>query len=313
MTLTQLSYIVALDTYRNFRKAADKMFITQPTLSMQIQKLEQELDVVIFDRHILPVEPSAIGRLIIDQARVILEETARMADIIASQKHQIFGTLRIGIIPTVAPYLLPLFLEQFLAKYPKVELTIDELQTQLIIRHLEQSSLDVGIVASPINHPRIIEQTLYYEPFVAYVARKHRLFSRKRIRTSDLSLNDLWLLKEGHCFRDQILQLCKSTLERRGNYHFHCHLEGENLETLRKLVENNIGMTLLPRLAVLNLDNTPSNALIREFYTPVPTRRISLIYTKALLKRRLLQVLEQEILNALPDGLLNAKDRCVVE
>ncbi|RMF59738.1 MAG: hydrogen peroxide-inducible genes activator, partial [Calditrichaeota bacterium] len=246
-----------------------------------------------------------IGQKVIEQAKVILEETERMQDIIHDFTQGIFGTLRLGIIPTVAPYLLPLFLHQFMRQYPDVDLTIDELQTQPIVDRLIHREIDVGILASPLNDSRFIEKPLYLEPFVAYVGRQHRLAGKKKIHVGDLSLSDLWLLKEGHCFRDQILHLCKPTMEQQKHYSVHLHFEGENLETLLNLVDKNIGMTLLPFLAAAGLKrNSRSSAgLIKEFVPPIPTRKISLVYPRSELKKRLIQALEVEILDAIPGGL----------
>lgn len=315
MTLSQLKYVVAVDTHRNFRKAAEYCCVTQPTLSMQIQKLEEELNLVLFDRQTSPIQPTDIGRKVIEQAKIILEETERMQDIISNFRQGIFGRLRVGIIPTVAPYLLPLFLHRFIQKYPEVDLTIDELQTQPIVQQLAQREIDVGIIASPLNNPRFIEKPLYLEPFVAYVGRQHRLAKRQRIHVAELSLSDLWLLKEGHCFRDQILHLCKSTMEQQNDKPIHLHFEGENLETLLNLVDKNIGMTLLPYLATLNLkkQSRSTAGIIKEFVPPIPTRKISLIYPRSELKKQLIEVLEAEITAAIPQGLQELQNHFVVQ
>jgi len=315
MTLLQLKYIVAVYNHRNFRKAAEHCYVTQPTLSMQIQKLEAELNVTIFDRQTSPIQPTDIGLKIIEQARIILEEADRMQDIIHQFTRGLFGKLRLGIIPTVAPYLLPLFLYQFIQKYPEMDLSIDELQTAPIINKLTNREIDVGIIASPLNDPRFIEKPLYLEPFVAYVGRQHRLAKQKKIHVADLSLSDLWLLKEGHCFRDQILHLCKSALEQQNDKPVHLHFEGENLETLLNLVDKNIGMTLLPYLATLNLKNRSqsTSGVIEEFVPPIPTRKISLIYPRSELKKRLIEVLGAEIMAAIPKELREVENHFVVQ
>lgn len=303
MTLTQLTYILAVDTYRSFRKAAEQCYVTQPTLSMQIQKLEKELGIIIFDRSTYPIEPTDLGSRVIEQIRKIIDETERLKEIIHKSKSMIFGRLRIGIIPTIAPYLLPLFVDKLINQYQGLELSIDELQTSKILQLLEQNLLDVGIVSGPINHPRIIEKVLYNEPFVGFISHDHPLIKKEKIKVEDLTLEDLWLLKEGHCFRDQILQLCKSVLTRNPLHSVRLRFEGENLETLKKLVENNVGITLLPYLATLSLKGTSSERLIREFYPPVPTRRVSLIYGKSKLKLQLIKVLQKAIVAAIPAEL----------
>ena len=162
MTLTQLLYVVSVAMHKNFSKAAEKCFVTQPTLSMQILKLEDELGVKIFNRLCSPIEPTDVGMAIIEQARIVLEESQRITDIVNSFGEEIFGTLKIGIIPTVSPYLLPLFLEEYINKYPKVELIIYELQTKEIIRQLEQNTIDAGVIASPSGHSRFIEEKLNF-------------------------------------------------------------------------------------------------------------------------------------------------------
>jgi LysR family hydrogen peroxide-inducible transcriptional activator len=308
MTLTQLFYVVSVAMYKSFSKAAEKCFVTQPTLSMQINKLEEELGVKIFNRQITPIEPTDIGNEIIEQARIILEESERINDIVYSFGKEIYGRLRIGIIPTVSPYLLPLFLESYLSKYPKVELVISELQTKEIIQQLEHNTIDAGIIAGPWGHTRFIEENLYHEPFLAYVSQGHRLSARKKIRSDDLSLEDLWLLKEGHCFRDQILNICGTSKgNRKGKNLIHLNFEGENLETLKGLVDQNMGMTLLPYLAAEKLKGEPSDGLLKEFVAPVPSRQISMIYSKAKLKHRLLVLLMEEIRNSVPSGLKREK------
>lgn len=313
MTFTQLTYVVAVDMYRNFRKAAQHCCITQPTLSMQIQKLEEELDVTIFDRNRFPIEPTDMGKLVIEQARVVLQERDRIKDTIDSQRNQIFGKISIGIIPTVAPYLLPLFLDRLLQNYPGLTVTLDELQTDEIIEKLEHHLLHIGIVAGPISHPKLTENTLYYEPFVGYVSKSHALFSQQKIQTSDLSLDGLWLLKEGHCFRDQILSLCNSERNRNTDATPQLDFQGENLETLQKLVEKNIGMTLLPYLATLHLNGTPAETLLKTFAPPVPTRKISLIHANAPLRKRAIDAIKDEILSTVPSELLHQKDQVVVQ
>ncbi|MEJ2105202.1 MAG: LysR substrate-binding domain-containing protein, partial [Ignavibacteriaceae bacterium] len=211
MTLVQLYYIVAVDNFRHFAKAAEYCFVTQPTLSMQIHKLEEELGVLIFDRSKQPIIPTDIGSKIIRQARVILQESERLQGIIDDETGAFTGTLKIGIIPTVAPYLLPLFLKSFVQKYPKIELVIDEITTDEIVNGIHKDLVDVGILALPINQADIIERSLYFEPFVAYVSKTNSLYLKDKISIDDLSRDDLLLLKEGHCLREQTLKICSAS------------------------------------------------------------------------------------------------------
>ncbi len=308
MTLSQLNYVVSVAAQQSFSKAAEKCFVTQPTLSMQINKLEEELGVKIFNRLSSPVAPTDVGQEIIEQARIILEESQRITDIVNSFGKEIYGTLRLGIIPTISPYLLPLFLENYIRKYPGVELVIYELQTKEIMRQLEQNIIDAGIIATSEANSRFIEERLYYEPFLAYVSKGHRLSGRKKIRRDDLSLDDLWLLRDGHCFRDQILSICGAGRRNEKNKkRVHLNFEGENLETLKGLVDQNMGMTLLPYLAVEKLKSKSSNGLLKEFTIPYPSRQVSMIYSKARLKQRLLILLIEEIRNAVPAELKKDK------
>ena len=218
MTLTQLEYIVALDTYRHFALAAGKCFITQPTLSMQIQKLEEELGVKIFDRTKQPVIPTEIGAGLILQARVTLREAQLIKQIINDQKDALSGELRIGIIPTLAPYLLPPLYKSMREKYPQLNLIIKEIITEDIIHELKSNRLDCGIVVTPLKDSSIKEDILFYEELFVYVSKKNALFNKKYILATEIDPNQLWLLEEGHCFRSQILNLCE--LRKSSDFHF---------------------------------------------------------------------------------------------
>lgn len=309
MTLTQLSYIVAVDTYRHFATAAEHSYVTQPTLSMQIQKLEEELGIVIFDRSKQPVVPTEIGKKVLNQARVVLREAERMSDILNEANSSLHGELRIGVIPTVAPYLLPLFVRNFAEHYPQIRLIIEELQTHQIITRLRNDTLDAGILATPLHTQGLIENPLYYEPFVAYISRSHALFERKKVSTKEMMGKTVWLLNEGHCFRDQALRLCGNQQEPALQQ---LQFESGNLETLKRLVEQNDGMTLLPWLAVQELPDSQKE-LVRQFTGKTPTREISLVYNRAYLKKPLLEALEQEIGSAIPTELKRKKGSMIVE
>lgn len=309
MTLTQLSYIVAVDTYRHFATAAEKCFVTQPTLSMQIHKLEQELDVVIFDRSKHPVVPTHIGVKVIDQARVILKETERVTELICQDRKGISGKFRIGVIPTVAPYLLPLFLKRFSEQYPAIELVFEELLTRDILEKINRDQLDAGIIATPPDQNNIHEIPLYSEPFVSYLSIEHPLSKKDRISVNDLENENLWLLHEGHCLRDQVLQLCKKnkTSECKTRVQF----ESGNLETLKRLVEQNFGLTLLPYLALQNM-NTSNKAVVKSFTDPEPRRMIRLVHGRLYLKKNIIDVFTSSILEALPASLTEKKKGVLV-
>lgn len=292
MTITQLRYVLAVAEHRNFTKAAEKVFVTQPTLSMQIQKLEEELDIQIFDRTKKPIELTQIGEKIVEQARNIVNESERMQDVVDQEKGYIGGVYHLGIIPTVMPTLLPLFLRTFSSRYPQVELKIEELNTEEIIDRLNQGYLDAAIAATPLKEENIEERPLYYEPFVGYIPENHRLHSKVELLTEDLDLDDILLLRDGHCFREGILNLCKAA-QKENSSKF--QLKSGSFETLIKLSEEGLGMTLLPFLHTLDLPIRKTRNL-RHFKKPSPAREISLIYSSNELKMQITEALYEVIL-----------------
>tara|TARA_R110000868_G_scaffold383578_1_gene650581 strand:+ start:9531 stop:10463 length:933 start_codon:yes stop_codon:yes gene_type:complete len=310
MTLTQLSYIVAVDKYRHFATAAQKIYITQPTLSMQIQKLEDELGVLIFDRSKTPVIPTAIGEKIIEKAKVILHDAKHIHDLAAVNDGELKGSFKVGIIPTVAPYLVPLFLRTFSEKFPKVELTFQEMLTTDLLESLHDDQLDVGIIATSTDQ-HFFEEDLFLEPFLGYVSSMHKLGSKEKLELSDLYKENLWLLNEGHCFRDQAIKLCKKDNEKisKGNISF----ESGNLETLKRLVEQDFGVTLMPYLSMQEHDTRCANGVIKEFNDPVPTRKIRLVYSREFLKKNFIDELCTTIKNSIPEVLKTQKEDLVID
>ncbi|MBJ7880854.1 LysR substrate-binding domain-containing protein [Gelidibacter salicanalis] len=291
MTITQLTYVLAIAEHKNFTKAAEKCFVTQPTLSTQIQKLEEELSVLIFDRSKKPIELTEVGRKIVNQARNIVNESERIQDIVDQQKGFIGGEFRIGIIPTVMPTLLPMFLKSFIKKYPKVKLKIEELTTDDIIERIKDGHLDAAIAATPLESENIKERVLYYEPFVGYIPEHHRLYKKKTIDVSDLEIDDMLLLEDGHCFRDGVINLCKAFKDQT-NESF--QLESGSIETLIKLSNEGLGMTLLPYLHTLELSDKLTNNL-HHFNEPTPAREVSIIYHKSELKMQIIDALHAVI------------------
>lgn len=291
MTITQLHYVLAVAENKNFTKAAQKVFVTQPTLSMQIQKLEEELDVLIFDRSKKPIQLTETGAKIVQQARNIVNESDRIQDIVDQQKGFIGGVFRLGVIPTVMPTLLPMFIRHFIKKYPKVKLKIEELHTEAIIEKLKEGHLDAAIAATPLELEGIKETVLYYEPFVGYIPKAHRLSAKSKIEVNDLDIDDILLLEDGHCFKDGIINLCKANKEA-GDDHF--QLESGSFETLVKLANEGLGMTLLPYLHTLDLKD-PEKENIRMFIDPVPAREVSLIYAQSELKMQIIEALRSTI------------------
>ena len=308
MTLVQLEYIVAVDTYRSFVNAAEKCFVTQPTLSMQIQKLEEFLNVKIFDRSKQPVIPTEIGSQIISQARLVLQENKKIKEIISSQEQDIVGELRIGIIPTIAPYLLPKVIAGILEKYPGLKLLIWEYTTEDIINHLKTGVIDCGILATPLVDSNIIESPLYYETFVSYISKNSKLFKKKTLDADDLEDENIWLLNEGHCMRTQVLNICRNT---KNNRLQSLTYNTGSVETLIRMVDVNDGATLLPELALADLSAKQLNK-VRYFKTPEPVREISLVTHKNFIKKRMLNVLREEILAIIPKQMKQRKKKEVI-
>jgi len=303
MTITQLKYVLAVAEYKNFTTASDNCFVTQPTLSMQIQKLEEELNVIIFNRKKKPIQLTPIGEKIVEQAKIIVDESNRINDIVDQQKGYIGGEFKLGIIPTVIPTLLPLFLKPFLKKYPKVNLIIEELTTEDIIKKLVDGHLDAGIVATPLENEAIKERVLYYEPFIGFVNDNHRLFPENKIAIDALDIDDILLLEDGHCFKDNVINICGAFKK---NTHQHFKLECGSFNTLMKLSKEGLGMTLLPYLHTLDI-NEQDKKHLKEFQTPVPSREISIIYHKSQLKIQLIEVLKTTI-DQIVKGLISFSD-----
>lgn len=303
-TIVQLEYIVAVDNYRHFATAAEKCFVTQPTLSMQIQKLEDQLGVSIFDRSKQPVRPTPAGERILEQARKVLHETYRISDIISEEKSEVRGELSIGIIPTIAPYLLPKFIASFSNKFPEVHIHMEELITDQIIEKLKKEILDVGIVVTPLNDRSLHEQRLYNEEFLGYVSTNSALTKMNEISVSQLKREQMWILNEGHCFREQVLNICD--LQNGPGNDANFSYESGSLEGIKRLVDAYGGVTLLPELAKLDMHKSDQMKL-KPFKSPVPTREVSLVTQRNLLKEKLISALKKEIMNGIPESIGNRK------
>ncbi len=303
MTITQLQYVLAVAEYQNFTLAAEKSYVTQPTLSMQVQKLEDELDVLIFDRSKKPIRITEAGQKIVAQAKNIVNEAERIRDIVDQEKGFIGGEYTLGIIPTVMPTLLPMFLKAFINKYPKVNLIIKEQSTETLIRNIQEGHLDGAIAATPLKIEYIIERPLYYEPFVGYVPKSHRLREADKLNPGDLDISDILLLKDGHCFRDGVINLCK-TSKKYENEHF--QLQSGSFETLVNLADEDMGMTLLPYLNTMELDDKRKKNL-KYFHKPSPAREVSLIYHKSELKIQITRALK-EVISGIVRGAITFQD-----
>ncbi len=303
MTLVQLEYLVTLDNLKHFARAAAQCNITQPSLSMQVQNLERELGVQIFIRT-TPLTTTETGQIVIEQAKKILAQAGAMHQLIEQEKSVVGGGLKIGVIPTLAPYLLPLFIQAFIETYPRVHLTINELTTENIVRQLKNGSLDAGLMATPLNIPELKEAFLFNEEFVAYVSRKEKIFNKKYLLPGDINVNSMWLLEEGHCLRSQAVNLC--ALQKDASIEKHFDYAAGSIETLKRLVDKNGGITLLPELATYDMSNSKKN-MLRYFKNPAPVREISLITLKTFAKTRLIDILRQAIIENLPSQIIKKK------
>jgi len=303
MTLTQLEYILAVADTGSFSHAARQCHVTQPTLSMQIQKLEEELGIVIFDRTKQPIKATSVGEEVLAQARLVVRGAQHLKEVVDDAKGSLKGELRIGIIPTLAPYLLPLFLKKMKQVYSHLHLTFEELQTEVMVEKIRSHSLDLGIAVTPVDDLNIASHVLFYEPFVAYFSKGHPLLARKTVDEKDLSAEDVLLLNEGHCFREQSLSLCRNKKHVLGKAF---SFESGSLETLKKLVDQGESFTLLPYLAALDVQDRKR---LRAFSEPVPTREVSLIHGPHFQRKALLHALIENITTNLPQGLSPVRAR----
>ncbi|EQC52055.1 LysR substrate-binding domain-containing protein [Bacteriovorax sp. DB6_IX] len=304
MTITQLEYILAVDKHRHFRKAAEDCHVSQPTLSMQIQKLEDNLGFMVFDRSKNPVVPTVEGEKFIRQSRIVMREFKKLSDIANDPEAGLSGEFRLGVIPTLAPYLVPLFLTKFSELHPSVELVLEERTTEEIISLLDKDELDAAILVTPLQNNSIIERVLFYEPFYGFVSKDHDLYRKDQLGAEDLAVDGLWLLQEGHCFRGQVLNLCSKAQMGNGHHRF----ESGSLETLKNLVSKDSGYTLVPHLDMLEITG-PRKKMVRPFRSPVPTREVSIVYGRNFYKEKIIDALEDIILKSIPKELNSFKNK----
>lgn len=301
MTLQQLKYIVALESHRHFQRAAESCFVAQPTLTLQVQKLEEELGVQIFDRTEFPIQPTELGLKIIEQAKKALFCAEAIYSITKNERDSVEGTFRLGVIPTVAPYLLPLFIKSFTEKHPNTHLEIREMQSERIIDALKTNELDLAIMATPIEMEEIKEIPLYHEPFLLFAQPHHELMSLKRIKAENLKADEIWILDEGHCLRNQVLNLCESNqgLENQG-----FSFKSGSIETLKNMIKYHSGYTIIPELAARLSDD---KKFIRRFEDPQPSREIGLVYHQNFARQQLLNTLKDSIQSCLPNEITQIK------
>jgi LysR family hydrogen peroxide-inducible transcriptional activator len=309
MTLIQLQYIIAIDTYRHFSLAAKSCYVSQPTISMQLQKAEDELGVRIFDRSKQPLIPTALGIELIKQARKIVLEVNMLNEIVNLRKGVISGELKIGIIPTLAPYLLPLFVKSFTEKYSLIKLVISEQTTEMIIANLRIGKVDMGLVVTPLQKIGIKEYPLFYEQLMAFVSKNNASENKTHIILGDIDPKKLWLLEEGHCFRSQIENLCQ--LKKAYGEDNCIKYESGSFETLRRMVETNDGITILPQLATIDMTRDQL-AQVRHFKEPVPMREVSIVVHRDYIKKKLIDLILKEIILAIPENIKGNKSQYIV-
>ena len=311
MTITQLEYIVAVATYKSFVVASEKCFATQPTLSMQIQKLEDELGVKLFDRHKHPITVTDIGEIVVNQAKIAISECERIGEIIQLQQKNLSGSFRLAVIPTVAPNILPGLLQNYVKLYPNIKLRVQEMETNQIIIALRNNEIDAALLSTPLEQNGIREYPLFFEPFVAYFSKDEKALSKRLIKPEDIDLERIWLLNEGHCMRNQIINLCSDNLQRLQADRPYRY-ESSNVETLRRMVEKNGGMTVLPELATLDFSEDQMDN-IRYFEEPEPVREISLVTNDLFVRETVLNSLMDEILKLVPEKMrVQKKNRKVL-
>ncbi|MEP0714147.1 hydrogen peroxide-inducible genes activator [Algoriphagus sp.] len=295
MTIAQLEYIVALDNFRHFVTAAESCNVSQPNLTTQVKKLEEEIGVKIFDRDTKPLSPTVAGNLILMKARKILKEVSELKEFVLTEKESLEGEFTLGVIPTVSPYLLPLFLPEFVKANPQTKLIIREMQTTEIIQELQRGTLDIGLLATPLEEKSIREVPLFYEPFLLYLPEGHPFLKRKHLIPAMLDPNQVLVLDEGHCFRDQILSICNAKATK-NNFGF--EFQSGSIESLKRLVDKGVGYTLVPEMAVID---QKQSEVLKRFDSPEPVREISLVVTKNFTKNVLIHAIRKSILLSIPE------------
>lgn len=292
MNLQQLEYVLAVSRHQHFARAAEACFVTQPTLSMMIRKLEDELGIVLFDRSRQPVELTPEGRAVTDYIQQILADVNRLRDYATELRQEVSGEVRLGVIPTLAPYLLPLLLPYLLQKYPALKISVREMVTARLLDALRSGTVDLGLLATPVEDTRLMSIPLVQEPFVAYVSPAEAAFHKRFLLPEDIDPEHLWLLEEGHCLRGQVLNFCE--LRAKDSDSTRLRYEAGSLETLMNLVDAQQGVTILPGLSTRFL--SPERiAQIRAFADPVPSRHIRLVGADNFPRKRLLDALGEGV------------------
>lgn len=298
MTHDQLKYALALQAHKNFSRAAESCFISQPSLSVQVAKLEDELGIKLFDRGRSAVRVTSDGEALLRQIRVVVDEANRISDIAESLKGEVQGSFQLGIIPTLASTLLPIFLSAFGKQNPKVNLSIAEEPTGNLIKRIDEGSLDAAILSTPAKCPdNLVEKVLFYEPFLVFASNKHPILENKKVTPKQIDSSEVLLLDDAHCFRDQVLQICRARQEVNGHK---LRIKSGSLYTLIEIIRLEKTYTLLPLLSTRFLTTAEQNHNLRSFESPVPSRKISLVFRQTKLKHSIIDAIASGILQAIP-------------
>ncbi len=299
MTLSQLEYIVAVADIGHFGQAAEQLGVTQPTLSMMIKKLEEELGVILFNRNAKPIKPSQIGALVVQQAKRVLNESGRIEHIIDDFTDNISGSYSLGLIPTIAPYLVPGIVQLVQQNTPEIQLHLFEAQTEQLIEDLSNGKIDAAILATPINNEDLVEVPLFYEEFLVF---GDATLSGEYVLPEQIDPNKLWLLEKGHCLRAQIINLC----ELKNIDNDRIFYNSGSLETLIEVVRQNDGLTILPELTAKKLSQE-DKVNLRRFMQPAPYREMSLVYHKYSAKHKFLESVQDMVEDIVPLSMRKLK------
>ncbi len=303
MNIQQLEYIVAVDNQRHFANAAEACHVSQPTLSMMIQKLEEELGVQLFDRSKHPIRPTSVGKQVIEQARITLKSFRQIKEIVENEQQITKGSFKLGIIPTIAPYLVPELLRKQQTLYSDIELVLKEYTTDRIIEELLAGTLDGGLLAGPLNHSRIVEYPVYYEKFYAYVS-KEDVYKGKEIDLDQIDIDRVWLLENVHCLRGQIERLCQ--MKKQSPNNLAVRYEAGNIDTLINIVDYNYGMTVIPEMSAMTLSEEKQENL-RKFKNLTAVREVSLMVSKEYVRKTMLKAITDIIRQSIPKTMLDPK------
>ncbi len=306
-TLVQLEYALAVHKFRHFAKAAAACRVTQPTLSQQLQKLEDELGLILFDRLQKPVLTTPAGGRFLAQAQIVMREHQKLLHLAKESQEEVSGEFRLAMIPTIASDLIPLFVERFSTQFPRVELFIEEAKTATILEELQNDTFDGGILATPLLEGGLKVHPLYYEPFVLYCSPDHPLSRKKKIAVTDLDATQMWMLTDGHCFRNQVANFCSLSGRQDSAVLKNVRFESGSLDTLRKLVQKSRGYTLLPLMMTLRMDAAEKREQVRSFVAPLPAREVSLVYRRDHWKLEMIAAIEDTIRSVLPTWIRRTK------